>query len=390
LSSRNDIAIYSPFASPLYEDGASRPAERRGKAGGAELQATFLARQLARRGLRVAHIVYPLRAAASRELPSLEVVERRPRRVTRRRSRIVLAFVKLVDAARIWSALKAADARLYLFRTGLSGSIAGFATGALFCLLHRRRLAFAASNDLDFIFNRDDRPRLIEVLYRLGLRQARCVVVQTRRQEELAARALDSSKLASIPSFAEPAAARDCSADHEAFLWAGRLVAYKLPIRYLELARSVPEARFRMILAETGETREGLAAEFNEAAAQVLNLQLEPRQSRERVLELIGRSVAVVVTSRHEGMPNLFLEAWARGVPVLSLHFDPDGRIAEEGLGICAAGSWPRFVSAARQLWSDDALRRDLGERGRDYVRRVHSLDVVADRWDRVLRGMLD
>jgi glycosyltransferase involved in cell wall biosynthesis len=75
---------------------------------------------------------------------------------------------------------------------------------------------------------------------------------------------------------------------------------------------------------------------------------------------------------------------------VLSLHFDPDGRIAEQGLGICAAGSWPRFVSAARQLWSDDALRRDLGERGRDYVRRVHSLDVVADRWDRVLRGVLD
>jgi glycosyltransferase involved in cell wall biosynthesis len=390
LSARNDIAIYSPFASSLYEDGATRPAERGGRAGGAELQATFLARQLARRGLRVAHVVYPLRAAASRELPSLEVVERRPRPVTRRRSRIVLAFVKLVDAARIWSALKAADARLYLFRTGLSGGIAGFATGALFCLLHRRRLAFAASNDLDFIFNRDDRPRLIEVLYRLGLRQARCVVVQTRRQEELAARALDPSKLASIPSFAEPADPRDCSADHEAFLWAGRLVGYKLPIRYLELARSVPEARFRMVAAETGETRKEFAAEFNEAAAQVLNLQLEPSQSRERVLELIARSVAVVVTSRHEGMPNLFLEAWARGVPVLSLHFDPDGRIAEERLGICAAGSWPRFVSAARQLWSDDALRRELGERGRDYVRRVHSLDVVADRWDRVLRGVLD
>ena len=59
---------------------------------------------------------------------------------------------------------------------------------------------------------------------------------------------------------------------------------------------------------------------------------------RGRVLELIDRSRAVVLTSRHEGMPNVFLEAWARGVPVLSLHFDPDGKIAKEGLGLCAEG----------------------------------------------------
>jgi glycosyltransferase involved in cell wall biosynthesis len=385
VSPRNDIAIYSPFAAYFYEDAAVPPAERRG-GGGAELQTTLLARHLAGRGLKVAHIVYPLHRPAPRPLASLEVIQRLSRASSRRRARMGRALDRLVDATRIWRALKTADARLYVFRTGLSG---GILTGAFFCLRHRRRLVFAASNDLDFAFSRDDRPWLTAPLYRLSLRQARRVVVQTRRQQELAARTVDPGKVAFIPSFAEPADRSDDERNPGALIWAGRLVDYKLPLRYLELARAVPEARFRMILAETGETPRGLRAQLIEEAARIPNLQLEPRQPRERVLELIARSPAVVVTSRHEGMPNLFLEAWARGVPVLSLHFDPDGRIAAEGLGIHAAGSWPHFVNGARRLWTDQALRREIGERARAYVRRVHSIEAVGARWEKTLRDAL-
>jgi glycosyltransferase involved in cell wall biosynthesis len=384
---RNDIAIYSPFAYTFYE-GPTSSAGRDGS-GGAELQATLLARHLARSGFKVAHIVYPVEEPAPPAAAAPEVVERPPRAAARGGSRLARGMGKLVDCLHVWRALAAAEARLYLFRTGLSGGSTGFVTGALFCLLHRRGLVFAASNDLDFIFGRDDRPWLVEALYRLALRRAQRVVVQTRRQLELAGRVVEPANVTLIPSFAEPADPGDAAAQREGFLWAGRLVDYKLPLRYIELARSVPEARFRMVVGETGETSDELASEVSHAAAQVPNLELAPRQARERVLEHIARCTAVVVTSRSEGMPNLFLEAWARGAPVLSLHFDPDGRIAEEGIGICAAGSWTQFVSAARQLWSDGALRREIGERGRAYVRRTHSPGVVAARWTDLLREAL-
>jgi glycosyltransferase involved in cell wall biosynthesis len=239
------------------------------------------------------------------------------------------------------------------------------------------------------------------------------VVVQTSQQLELARASLrDKAHVEQIPSFAElgrdPAAPGFGSAESpvafssledeeaagnvpepEAFLWAARLVEYKLPLKYVELARALPQARFWMVAPETSETPEGLLEELTEAAAETRNLELLPPLWRESVLELISRSVAIAVTSRHEGMPNVFLEAWARGVPVISLHFDPDRKLASEGLGLFADGSWDEFVAAAGKLWAEPQLRRQLGEKGRQYVERVHSPDAVGERWTATVREAL-
>jgi glycosyltransferase involved in cell wall biosynthesis len=91
--------------------------------------------------------------------------------------------------------------------------------------------------------------------------------------------------------------------------------------------------------------------------------------------------VAVVKTSRIEGMPNAFLEAWARGVPVLSLNVDPDAKIEDNDLGVAARGSMERLVGAAASLWDDPGRRQATGERARRFIQEVHSPEAVADRW---------
>jgi glycosyltransferase involved in cell wall biosynthesis len=144
-----------------------------------------------------------------------------------------------------------------------------------------------------------------------------------------------------------------------------------------------------MVAPWTSETPEALMEQLKDAAGDTPNLELLPNQWREKVLEMIRRSAAVVVTSSHEGMPNVFLEAWARGVPVISLHVDPGGRIADEGLGVVADGSWDEFVTAARKLWAEPELRRQMGDRGREYVASVHSPEAVGERWAAALREAL-
>ncbi|MDQ3728861.1 MAG: glycosyltransferase family 4 protein [Actinomycetota bacterium] len=366
---RHDVAIYAPFAARLYE-------RRPSVTGGAERQTTLLAAGLARLGLRVAHIVLPVEVPGGLP-PGVRLVERQPFGAGKRGGRAR-------EMARIWRALAEADADTYVFRSGLPA----LGINALFCRLRDRQLVFSSANNLDFTFSflREKRPEL--EMYRFGVRRADAVAVQSGDQAQLARTAFPTvERVVEIPSFAEPAAAAE--APGEAFLWAGRLDEYKQPVRYLELAERLPESRFWMVPKFLHE-RPTLADEVRERAARLPNLEvLDPRPHAE-AMRLVERSVAIVNTGAAEGMPNFFLEAWARGVPVLSFEFDPDGRIEGRGLGISASGSWERFEDGARELWRSRASRSNVSSRVRGYVEEVHGLDAVSTRWRELLESLAD
>jgi glycosyltransferase involved in cell wall biosynthesis len=202
----------------------------------------------------------------------------------------------------------------------------------------------------------------------------------------MALRALPNCDPVVIPSFAEPAPSANGAGKY--FLWVDRLVEYKLPDRYVELAEALPEARFRMVASLMSETPPGMPERIEAAAERLPNLELLPPRPRSELLEEMRDAVAVIKTSRVEGMPNGFLEAWARGVPVLSLHVDPDAKIANNDIGVAADGSMERLIEAAASLWRDPALRTAMGERARRFIQDVHSPEAVADRWVALLEEL--
>jgi glycosyltransferase involved in cell wall biosynthesis len=365
----HDVAIYSPDAALFYGSPAAQ-------LGGAELQTTFLARELARRGLRVAHIVYPVNPRPL-EQPAPTLVERSPWQEHRYRR-----MGELAEAAAIWRSFRRADAEAYIVR-GSGGQVPA---AAGFCRTFGRRFVFSTSSELDFDFERPDRFSHVLRVYRASIPMADRVVVQTDSQRQLAERTLPTVRPAVIPSFAEAA---EPAAEGEHFLWANRLVEYKLPERYLELAAALPEARFKMIMGTTSETPAGLIEQTRAAAAELPNLELLPARPRQELLADMHTATAVVTTSRIEGMPNTFLEAWARGVPVLSLHVDPDDKIANHDLGTVAGGSMERLIEAAAALWRDPGLREEIGERARRFVRETHWPEAVGDRWAELLGEIL-
>jgi glycosyltransferase involved in cell wall biosynthesis len=291
------------------------------------------------------------------------------------------ARAKVQEARYIWRAMRGADARAYIFRGGGPQLMIGDA----FCRVHRRKLVFSAASDQDFDFNRPDRTRAHLIAYRAALRGADLIVVQRSEQGELArADGLDPIEL--IPSFAEPA--ERSMSDPEAFLWIGRLVDYKRPLDYVRLAESLPEARFRIVWFATNETRAELVDEVLAAGRRLPNLELTGQLPRTELLDLIGRSSALISTSRAEGMPNTFLEAWSREVPVISLDFDPDGAIAERELGL-VAHSAEELREAAARIWGDASLRTAMGRRAREHVAEKHAPSAVSGEWARVLRETL-
>ena len=181
-----------------------------------------------------------------------------------------------------------------------------------------------------------------------------------------------------IKSVAEPAAPR--VREPEAFLWIGRTDWYKRPEAYVELARALPEARFRMVAMPMNDAGAARAALEREASA-LPNLELLSPRPRAELMQLVDEAVAIVNTSDYEGMPNVFLEGWARGVPALALTHDPDGVIAREGLGAFAAGSPTDLAELASDLWEKRNDQAALSERCTGYVEREHSSEAVVERW---------
>jgi glycosyltransferase involved in cell wall biosynthesis len=82
----------------------------------------------------------------------------------------------------------------------------------------------------------------------------------------------------------------------------------------------------------------------------------------------------MVNTSAREGLPNVFVEAAAHGCAILSA-LDPDkfaSRFGHHAIDGDFAGGLESLLEGNR--W------RQLGEAGRDYVRREFSLKPVIDR----------
>jgi glycosyltransferase involved in cell wall biosynthesis len=374
---RHDVAIYAPSAALLYE-------RQPGVTGGAERQTVLLAQALLRAGLRVAHIVLPVEEPDPALPDSLTLVQRRL--VTTRRG----PAARLAQLREVVSALRDADADVYVFRSGLPA----LGITALFCRARGRRLIFASSNDLDFTFDfYDGRGPELRV-YRYGVAHADAVVVQTEAQTQLARHRIPGlTRVVEVPSFAQSAPLS--TARPEAFLWAGRLDRYKQPLRYIELAEAMPDARFRMIPRQLDPERAGgspgadpdeaMEREALDRAAALPNLEILEQRPHADVMQLLERSVAIVNTGAAEGLPNLFLEAWARGIPALSYEFDPNGRIARHGLGVAADGSRERFLQGARELWDGRDARECLSLHVRGYLESTHGVDAVGRRWSELV-----
>lgn len=375
---RYDVAFYVPRITPLLVREAKKPA------GGAETQILLLARALAARGVKVCLIVFDLPGLAiPHSVGGLAVSVRPPYRARQRLGR-------LREVISIREAIVKADAEVVVTR--MESPEVGFA--ALFSKLHGRRFVYSSASLSDFVpdvrlapqldLSRLSRKSRDWKLFRLGIRLADAVVVQTEEQARLC-EAQSRRPPVLIRSIAEPPPRRE--GDPEAFLWIGRVVQSKRPEAFVELARALPQARFWMVAvpaSDRGDHVELMTA-LERSAVATPNLELLPPRPRDELMHLVNRAVAMVSTSDFEGMPNTFLEGWARGVPALALAHDPDGIIERYRLGSFADGSPDRLATLASSLWDGRGDQTDLSERCRQYILDYHSPEAVSARWLEVL-----
>jgi glycosyltransferase involved in cell wall biosynthesis len=364
MRARHDVLFYVPNVGPLLRPGDHPPP------GGAETQVAILARELARRRLRVALVVHDVGLPPSIDGLDLVVQRGLRSRLPGLRSLEVLARTLLAVVQARAPVVVQCNASVETGYVGLATRLTG------------RRFVYATVNIVDLNFGRIEPSRLRLAGFRAGVRLAHDIVAQTAEQVQLARERFGRGARL-VQCAAEPATLRQ--ATPEAFLWIGRLVSYKQPMAYLDLAEAVPEAKFRMVGVPIGSEGRRLEIALRERAASLPNVELLEPRPRPELGPLYDAAVAVVNTAEFEGMPNVFLEGWARGVPALALQHDPDGIIVRERLGAFAEGDPARLAEQARALWAARGNVRDLAERCVTHMDAHHSPEALADGWTRVL-----
>ena len=117
-------------------------------------------------------------------------------------------------------------------------------------------------------------------------------------------------------------------------LWIGRLHELKQPEIFIDIAKRFKFQDYRFIMAgRPMNNRIITLKEIFEAVENLPDFDYLGEIDSVKIHDLMQKSMLLVSTSEHEGFPNTFIEAWLRGVPVVSLKVDPDSYLKKFNMG---------------------------------------------------------
>lgn len=356
--------------------------------GGAEVQAWLLAKELARRGFEVHYLAQSLRSKAE---------------VTESRDGVHLHWVRNPgylqwrNGLRYYRALKRINPDLLIQRT------TSFNTGVIgfYARKHRKQFAWICTdNDIParwFFARKEIRtipaknllgklksPLLLvnAIVHDLardwGMKQASHIFTQN---DEQFSRLFSNYKRSSLrmPSGHELPEVRISPQQRfhgKTILWVGNLGSNKRPEKYLQLARMMKRREWKFVMIGG---REG-ANSFDEffAKSRPENLLWLGELSFQDTAAWFDRAAILINTSESEGLPNTFIQAWLRGVPVVTLGVDPNQHIKKNDLGRTES-NLQAMANALHELLADEARYCRMSERIAAFASRQFTITTVAD-----------
>jgi glycosyltransferase involved in cell wall biosynthesis len=267
----------------------------------------------------------------------------------------------------VYRSLAAADADIYYVRT------ASFLTTVVshFCENKGKRWVYAGAHDTDFLPGKELVPNIRDRwLYRRGLRKADEIIVQSEKQRELLGQHYKRDSVL-IHNFINDGPSTNSVPEDGLVLWVSTIRRWKRPELLFEMARSLPEYKFVMVGGPDALDRR-YYLDIERQAQAVANVEFLGFQPFNEVEKLFDKAVLFVNTSEHEGFPNTFLQAWRRGLPVITC-FDPDNVVS-----ICRLGRKIHNVAEAIDM-IPKMCRTDLERTQyiRNYFLEHHSNKVV-------------
>ncbi|HVW01397.1 MAG TPA: glycosyltransferase family 4 protein, partial [Planctomycetaceae bacterium] len=180
--------------------------------------------------------------------------------------------------------------------------------------------------------------------------------------------------------------------DAPVFLSIGRLEPQKgMPVlldAFAMLRESHPAAR--LLIVGEGSQRSVLESRIQSDPRLTSAVHLLGR--REDIPALLQASTALVSASLWEGLPNVILEAFAAGRPVVATQIEGSRELVRPGETgwLAAPGSATELALAMRQLLDSPEQAHAFGQRAQQEVRENYSWDTMVHRYEELYERLLD
>jgi glycosyltransferase involved in cell wall biosynthesis len=342
--------------------------------GGESVQQTLLAKEFTKKNYNVSMIVNDFGQPFAEKRENINIY-----RINGRRNGLPVIRFFHPKLTSVIKALKTANADIYY--QSCAGQMSGIV--AWYCWRNNRKFVFRIAHDLDCIPNK----QLISLrrdkkIFEYGLRRADLIAAQSHRQAELLKihYGLESTVINMV---AEVPSAGRRPAKQTDVLWVNNLRPFKRPEVFLEIASRLPKFRFRMI----GGPCSGMGdyyAQIKARSESMANFEFLGHVPYAQVNDHFAGTRLFVNTSEVEGFPNTFLQAWIRGVPVLSF-FDPDGLIEQHRIGRSPA-TMEDMVQAINELLTAGSQREAISGRAMEFARSQYSPRAVANEYDHLFQ----
>ena len=364
---RPHICFLAPTTWPTF--AGSRTIE---VVGGAELQQTIIAKTLASRGYKVSMISidYGQEDGTMVDGVTIHNMHKPDEGI-----RVVRFFHPRLTS--LWGALKRVDADVYYQRT--AAAYTGFL--AAFCKANGKRSVYAGASDVDFIPKRQDITFTRDKkLFEYGLRRVDRVFVQNPNQLALLRANYGREGLLIPNCFQAPP---DAKADRGGcILWVATVREQKRPELAIEIARRLPQFRFVMIGGfDPGRRGEDYARAIREAAAKLPNIEFKGFVPFAEADRHFNAARVFLNTSKYEGFPNTFLQAWSRGVPAVGFTDVGASRDGQPVYDLVA--DVDQAVARLERLMGDDLAWQLASQKVLAHHREHHSVEAVVGQYER-------
>ncbi|XHH08717.1 MAG: glycosyltransferase family 4 protein [Candidatus Bathyarchaeia archaeon] len=345
-----------------------------GIAGGAEVEQVQLALQLSSQGFDVCFITYSSGQKQREFVNGIEILKT----YDLEQASKISVFHKFRS---IWSSLKKANADIYFHEAGSSGVL------PFFCFVYKKKYVYRIASDAvvlrKSLFGKHNFSEHFATA--IEVKKADAVIAQSSFQKRILREKFGVKSVIIKNGLTIPEAIYK-KTNPPVVLWVGSLSKIKNPEIFINLAKSIPWARFEMIGGRGAPPY--LYQEIESISRGLPNFIFCGFVPFEQTNAYFSRASVLVNTSSMEGFPNTFIQAWANCVPVVSLNVDPDKVIQMEKLGFHSQ-TFGQLICDVETVLYNENVAKTLGENGRAYVKRNHDVKNIVKEYCKLFKRIL-